>query len=227
MASTTKEPTFAGKRIQPATSIRDQVEAAIAASIIFGESEPNAILSVPTLAVQFNVSATPVREAMLNLEKRGMVVALRNIGFRVRSLSAEDIEEIVAVRQLLEPRAMFQLATVFDVSKVEHFRELADQIVRSAEASDVRGYLDADHRFHLSLLEELGNRRLVDIVRDLRSETRVVGLAHLVQTDELMTSALEHQEILRLLAAGDAAGAEAAMTRHIQYIFGGRPATEH
>jgi DNA-binding GntR family transcriptional regulator len=211
---------FGKTRIEPSSSLRDQVEAAIAASITSGEIAPDAVISVPTLAVQFNVSATPVREAMLNLEKRGFVEAMRNRGFRVTSVSRQDLEEIVAVRQLLEPRSMAELASSFDTSKVAQFRQLANSIVAGAQVADLRSYLESDAEFHLSLLQELGNRHLLEIVRDLRSQTRLLGLVALIETEELMQSAQEHHQLLDFLLVGDSSGAEELMTRHIRHILG-------
>ncbi len=63
-------------------SLRDERECAVAAAIISGELVAGTLVSVPGLANQFGVSATPVREAMLDLEKRGFVETVRNRGFR-------------------------------------------------------------------------------------------------------------------------------------------------
>jgi DNA-binding GntR family transcriptional regulator len=202
------------------SSLRNQVEAVIAASIISGEIRPGDIVSVPALAAQFNVSATPVREAMLDLEKRGFVEAIRNRGFRVTTISPADLEEVVAVRLLLEPAAMAQLATTFEPKSVGEYRSLADRIVGGAHSADLRTFLEADERFHLSLLEALGNRRLLEIVRDLRSRTRLTGLVGLVNTEELMVSADEHHLLLDLLVEGDGPAAEKLMKRHVRHILG-------
>lgn len=58
-------------KLRQASSLRQQVEEEIAAAIVSGEMAPGELVSAPTLAARFEVSATPVREAMLNLEKRG------------------------------------------------------------------------------------------------------------------------------------------------------------
>jgi DNA-binding GntR family transcriptional regulator len=203
-----------------ASSLREQVEAVIAASILTGEIPADSIVSVPTLAARFEVSATPVREAMLNLEKQGFVEAKRNRGFRVTSVGRQDLEEIAFVRQLLEPPAMVRLAAILDPARLGELRELADRIVGAVDASDLTSYLKADQRFHLRLLEELGNQKLVEIVRDLRAQTRLVGLVNLVETDELMTSAREHHQLVDFLAAGDGVAAGELMARHVRHFLG-------
>jgi DNA-binding GntR family transcriptional regulator len=207
-------------RIQHAESLRDRVGKALAAAIISGQMPPGAVYSVPTLAAEFDVSATPVREALLDLEKRGFVEAIRNKGFRVTAVDPEGLEHIVAVRRLLEPEAVFQLATRSDKPSTGALRPIADRIVAGARDEDLNAYLAADHEFHLRLLTLLGNPLLVSIVADLRERTRLVGLRSLLHTDELAISAQEHHTILDLLEAGNAEGVRNLMRRHIGHVAG-------
>lgn len=201
-------------------SLRARVEQALSAAIITGELAPGTLLTVPTLAAQFDVSATPVREAMLDLEGRGFVEPVRNKGFRVTEVSDETLRDIVEVRQLLEPPAMAELATRFPTEELPALEALALRIIEGAETSDLRAYLEADLEFHLALTRLLGNRLLVDLVRDLRSRTRLVGLSSMLETKALGDSAAEHRELLAHLAAGQAEAARAVMHRHIHHTLG-------
>ena len=70
-------------KVEQVSSLRDRIGESLSAAIISGELAPGTLVSVPSLAVQFAVSATPVREAMLDLEQRGFVTSVRNKGFRV------------------------------------------------------------------------------------------------------------------------------------------------
>jgi len=201
-------------------SLRSHVEQALSAAIISGELAPGTLLTVPTLATQFDVSATPVREAMLDLESRGFVEPVRNKGFRVTEVSDEVLRELVEVRQLLEPPAMERLATMFPEERMGEMRRVAELIVEGAASGDLQAYLAADLEFHLTLTQMLGNRLLVDIVRDLRSRTRLVGLATMLESDRLGESAAEHLLLLDHFAAGDAAAARDLMHRHIHHTLG-------
>jgi DNA-binding GntR family transcriptional regulator len=207
-------------RIEQGASLRDTVETAVASAIISGQLEAGLVVSVPALAARFDVSATPVREAMLNLAKRGRVVPLRNKGFRVTEVDESLLEQLAQVRHLLEPEAMAELAAVFTPEMVKAGRRLADAIVTGAARRDLPVYLLADHDFHLGLLRHLGNPVLESIVSDLRQRTRLGGLTRLLQSDLLAASAAEHHELLDLLAAHDAAGARALMHRHIGHVVG-------
>lgn len=212
--------------LPPVSSLRERVEVALEAAIRSGEMPPGELFSAPALAARFGVSATPVREAMLNLEKKGLVETVRNKGFRVTIVSEEDVREIVAVRRLLEPPVMREVAGRIPEESYGELRALADAIVRNAAEGDLAAYLEADRVFHAALVGFTGNRRLTSLVSDLRQLTRLPGLAGLVATQELAASAAEHHDLLTLLESGRAEEAEQLMHRHIAHAIGwwaGRP----
>jgi DNA-binding GntR family transcriptional regulator len=207
-------------RVEHSVSLREKVEKAIAAAIISGQMMPGEVFSVPILAAQFDVSATPVREAMLNVEKRGFVTAVRNKGFRVTDVDDETLTQVVGVRQLLEPAAMAQLAPVFQAEQAPEARRLADRIVEGAADENLTEYLAADTAFHALLMAYTGNHLLVDIVSDLRERTRLIGLRDLVGTERLSVSAREHHAIVDLLEAHDADGVRELMRTHVGHVHG-------
>jgi DNA-binding GntR family transcriptional regulator len=213
-------PHSAIQRLLPTSSLRDTVEQSLLAAIASGEIAPGSVVSVPTLAVRFGVSATPVREAMLNLAKLGFVEPLRNKGFRVTDVSEEDLRELVQVRRWLEAPAMRIVAEKLAGQSVARYSALADKITAAAARSDFIEYLAADAEFHLALLDLADNRRLVNMVTDLRRQTRLVGLASLGQSVELKVSSDEHHALLELLAAGRGGEAEQLMHIHIGHVTG-------
>ncbi|GIH77057.1 GntR family transcriptional regulator [Planobispora longispora] len=201
-------------------SLREQVAHALRAALITGEMRPGVVYSAPVLAAQFGVSATPVREAMLDLTKEGLVEAVRNKGFRVTELSERDLDELTEIRQLVEVPTVARLADASRAESFEELRPLAERIVEAAEEGDLLAYVDADIRFHVGLLALAGNGHLVEVVRDLRNRARLYGLAPLHERGALTDSAREHLDLLGLLRAGDAGGAERLMRQHIRHVRG-------
>lgn len=208
------------KPLEARLSIRESVERALSALIVSGELAPGTLVSVPTLAAQFTVSATPVREAMLELERRGFVETVKNKGFRVTEVSDEELANIVEVRQLLEPPAMERLAGEFPQDRLDELTAVAHDIIAGAEHGDLRAYLEADVAFHLTLTDMLGNPLLVQTVSELRSRTRLIGLTALSESGRLADSAAEHLDLLRALSTGDAEGARRVMSHHISHVLG-------
>lgn len=207
----------------PRQSLREEIVDALRAALVAGEMRPGVIYSAPALAEQFGVSATPVREAMLDLVKEGLVQTVRNKGFRVRELSADELDEITRLRMLIEVPTAGDVARRADAESrraLEKLRLAAHAIVRLAEQGDLIQYVEADRRFHLDLLALGGNRQLVDVVRDLRARSRLYGLRELAQKGQLSRSAHEHEELIDLLLSGDVSGATDLMRRHIGHVRG-------
>src|ERR1044071_1524224 len=84
------------------SSLRDEVVRILQAAIVTGDLRPGITYSAPQLAQQLGVSATPVREAMLQLVNDGLITTVRNKGFRVVELSDKELDEITELRRLIE-----------------------------------------------------------------------------------------------------------------------------
>jgi DNA-binding GntR family transcriptional regulator len=204
-------------------SIRGQVAQALRAALVAGQMRPGVLYSAPALAAEFGVSATPVREAMLDLTKEGLVEAVRNKGFRVTELSDRELDEISAIRALIEVPTVAKIARHSGDEirpQLEALRGVAREIERSASTGELIGYVELDRRFHLELLALAGNAHLVAVVGELRARSRLYGLQQLVDRGELTHSAREHEQILDLVLAGDAKAAAALMRRHIGHVRG-------
>jgi DNA-binding GntR family transcriptional regulator len=204
-------------------NLRQEIAVALRAALVTGEMRPGVLYSAPTLAEKFEVSATPVREAMLDLAAEGLVEPVRNKGFRVTELSERDLDEITYLRQLIEVPAVADVAAGMDEAtrpRVEALRPMARAIERLAKKGDLIAYVEADRQFHLALLELTGNRHLVEVVGNLRARSRLYGLQELAERGELGRSAGEHDEIVDLVLAGQADAAADLMRRHIRHVRG-------
>jgi len=202
-------------------NLREQVAHALRAALITGEMRPGVLYSAPTLAEQLGVSATPVREAMLDLAKEGLVQAVRNKGFRVTELTGHELDDILEIRTLIEVPTVARIARDCDEAmapNVEALRDIARQIVDKAVEPDLIGYIEADRRFHVELLRLAGNEHLVAVVRDLRARSRLYGLQQLAQRGVLEASAREHEQLLDLVLTRDAEGAAALMKQHMLHV---------
>jgi DNA-binding GntR family transcriptional regulator len=204
----------------PKANLRERVLRALRAAIISGELVPGELYSAPSLAARFGVSATPVREAMLDLVKENLVTVAPNKGFRITEVDEVQLDQITAIRRLLEPPVVAQVAAAIPADDFAELRRLAQAIVDGVRNGDLASYTEADQEFHLRILSYSGNQRLVDLVSDLRGQTRLVGLASLLDRGQLLESAQEHLELVDLLERRDAAAVAAYMERHIDHVRG-------
>ncbi|MFJ5916522.1 GntR family transcriptional regulator [Streptomyces ardesiacus] len=211
-------PHLKSRAIPVQAPLRDQVAEALRAALIAGDLRPGVVYSAPTLAAELGVSATPVREAMLDLAREGLVEAVRNKGFRVTEMTERDLDEFTEIRTLIEVPTVGRVATTATAEQLEALRPSAQEIVTAAREHDVLAYVEADHRFHLGLLSLAGNHHLVQVVADLRTRSRLFGLGSLNETGRLVASAEEHVELLDLMVAGRGAEAEECMRRHLAHV---------
>jgi DNA-binding GntR family transcriptional regulator len=201
-------------------SLREQVTRALEAAVVAGELQPGVIYSAPALAERFGVSATPVREAMLDLVGEGMVEPVPNRGFRVMEVSEFDLDQISQIRLMLEVPIMGQVAKLLTPARVAALSQSGKAIEAAAQRGDLIDYLDCDRTFHAQLISTIGNPRLTDMVDRLRRQARLFGLQRLADNGRLVTSAREHRTMLKMLRTGDVAGSEALMASHIGHTRG-------
>ncbi|NLS09681.1 GntR family transcriptional regulator [Nesterenkonia sp. MY13] len=201
--------------IQQYKSLRATVTEALRTAIIVGDLEEGELYSAPALAEPLGVSATPVREAMMDLANDGLVTPVKNKGFRVTDMTVEELRQVTAVRQLLEGPATRAVVGKIPKDAFPALRAKAEQMNEAAAEGDLRTYLVKDREFHADILEYTGNKRLVDLCTRLRGQTRLRALRPLAETGKLVHSAQEHLELLDRISEGDADGAYAVIMRHL------------
>ncbi|MFL1376019.1 GntR family transcriptional regulator [Nocardiopsis protaetiae] len=201
-------------------SLRSRVVDALREAMVAGELEPGRIYSAPALAERLGVSATPVREAMMELTQEGLVETLRHRGYRVVELSDVALDEIIELRALIEVPMVGKVAGIATPEQVAALRPVADRLEETARTGELREFIAADMTFHLELLSIGGNRRLVEEVRRLRGMSRLSALRRLHEEGSLVTTAREHHVLLDLVEAGDSPGAEDLMRRHLGHVRG-------
>lgn len=215
----------AGRRIQPAdgpgsasggANARSRVTEALRAAIITGELEPGQIYSAPRLGAQFGVSATPVREAMLDLLKEGLVRTVRNKGFEVLEPSPVALQDILEMRRLLEVPIVGRLAERgAREAELVALMPLAEDTVEAAARLDIVGHVAADMVFHLAMLDLWGNNEITETIRALRSRSRLAGLYSTENHEAMLESAREHLLLIDLIRSRKQAAAEELMLSHI------------
>jgi len=186
---------------------------AVLAAIADGRLEPGGRYSVAQLAEQLGISRTPVREALLVLEREGRVRFERNRGVRVLETTATDVAEVFELRLLLEVPAAAKACGAVDVDALQ--AEL-DAMGERSRAGDEPGFMDHDERFHELILLAAGNRRLAAIVGGLRDTVRGRGASTVGRSRSPDEIQAEHGAILDALRSQDQERAGAAMRYHLR-----------
>ncbi|MDC4232478.1 GntR family transcriptional regulator [Actinomyces sp. B33] len=199
-------------------TLADQIESILIDRILAGQYNAGDFLRTRTLAEEFGVSTTPVREALTMLESAGLVGRRAHIGFEVSNPPTPfEMDQIMAARRIFEPAAT-ELACSHGAPVVRRVREAYEEQERTGRTETMEDYLafmHADDAFHRAIWEGTGNRYIADMLGMLggvihRWRRFTPGL--IIDRDIAVT---EHERILLALESGDPAAASQAMLDHI------------
>jgi DNA-binding GntR family transcriptional regulator len=208
----------------------DRLAATLQARILSGEIATGARLRQQTIAAEFGVSRTPVREALRKLQANGIVVLEPNRGAVVRGPTARDIREAYEVRAELEGLAAERATDLIRDDQLERLREAEQLFRRSIETLIERSrggkkprwgaeseWERANDLFHQVIQEASGNARLIATIADLhRSFPRDLTWSALSQSSRLLAENIEqHRRILTAIERRDPPAARAAMIEHV------------
>jgi DNA-binding GntR family transcriptional regulator len=193
-----------------ADKLRDQ--------IIRGEIPEGSQLRQDAIAVQYQVSRIPVREALRQLDAEGLIAIVPNRGAVVPALSPEDVEELFAIRALLEPEVLGRSIphlTEEDFSQAEAI--LRRYVSELSREDHVSAWGRSNWEFHSTLYSRANQARFMAIIRNVNNSGERYTRLQLYLTHGIKRANKEHHQILKLCRERDAAAACKMLRQHIQY----------
>ena len=184
-------------------TLANEVTASIREAILSGRLAPGSRLREESLASSMDVSRGPVREAIVQLQREGLVVVQRNRGTFVARLSAKDLEEVYSLRRAVEGLAVQQ---AIRHAGAEQLKEL-QVVVDTMAAHYARGITESeaaelDMRFHELIYIVGGHRRLLEVWSALQSQIHILLLArNVVDPDFREELVRSHQSLLDAILA--------------------------
>jgi DNA-binding GntR family transcriptional regulator len=197
----------------------DEAHRQIRALIAAGDLAPGAPLREEELAARCGVSRTPVREALMRLEREYLVRRTDGQRSYVADWSMDDIAEMFALRSMLEGHAAARAATRVDAAALERLRSLNAQLGEAVSRNDTEGFLAANRAFHDTVLGAAQSPRLVAMIGGLVEQPVVRRTAVRYGAHELGQSHAEHAALIEAFARRDAGWAESVMTGHIRRAY--------
>ncbi|MEU3253264.1 GntR family transcriptional regulator [Streptomyces sp. NPDC006997] len=197
------------------STLRQQIADALRDEVLAGRLQPGQEFTVKEIAEQYGVSATPVREALVDLSAQGLLEADQHRGFHVREYSVADFRCLVEARSLVidgmfhalgrgqgaveqepgDPRTAAALAGV---------RRRGEEAQRAARSGDLTVLIGYDLRFWRELSALFGNTYLVDFLHRLRVQSWVCTVQRLRRLTDLRGRLwAEHTELVDALVGRD------------------------
>src|SRR3954470_10823438 len=210
-------PPASGGQSGEARSLRDTVYQQLRDEILNGRISPRERLTEPKLGKAFDVSRTPVREALSRLLSDGLIERT-DFGYAVVVPSLEDLRNLYELRITLELRG---IARAIENPQVRHDEallraELATwEPLRDAPPDPDPSFVILDEQFHQVLSRASGNTQLTDALVTVNQKIRAVRMHDFVEQERITATIDEHMAILRLVLARDLPDALTALHQHV------------
>ena len=172
------------------------------------------LYSEKELAELMSISRTPVREALIELSREGLIEIVPQRGFRLRRLTPAEEREVFQLRSVLESFVLRQLA---EDPKPEHVAALRGLITdQEAALDDSTAFLTIDEQFHLLLPQLAGLPRTQQMLSTLRGILWLSGGLALAAPHRRPDVLAEHRAVVDAIEAGDGERAAAALVAHLE-----------
>jgi DNA-binding GntR family transcriptional regulator len=203
----------------PRSSLVGEAYVAIRNMIVEGEIPPGSRVTVRPIADRLGLSSTPIKAALVTLEREGMLVSKLHRGYFVPELSFNDMLEIYELRESLDCIASRRVASAPDHAELaETLRRDRREQQRCLERGDLDGYRRGDLEFHRDLWILCGNRRLRRTGDELLGQMKLGNALMARLPGRVSISMTEHHKIIDAIADGDPERAEAVTREHIRSV---------
>jgi DNA-binding GntR family transcriptional regulator len=205
----------------PATSrlresaLYEQVAERLRARILAHTLPPGSWIDEQSLAAEFGISRTPLREALKVLASEGLVTMKLRRGAYVTEVSERDLTEVYHLLALLEADAAATVAESATTAELAELQALHEQLERTLDDRDA--FFRANEQFHLKLLRIADNHWTQQMVGDLRRVMKLNRHQSLFKQGRIEASLDEHRQIMQALQARDAAKVKRLMEQHIRH----------
>jgi DNA-binding GntR family transcriptional regulator len=205
--------------IQRSKSLHEQTYQALRTSILTGDLVSGDRLVETQLAQQLQVSRTPIREAIRQLQREGLVTADSGEGLRVTAISVADAVQLYDCRIALEQLSVAgacEQASPIQLQTLEKFVIQAEKLAaqHSSGLSNSQ-LLDLDYQFHRQIAEGSGNKWLVALLDQVFDKMTLLRIQTTRHNPKVLEIRIEHRQIYEAIAQRDAAAATAAIQNHL------------
>jgi DNA-binding GntR family transcriptional regulator len=185
------------------TSLKDQAYRRIKEAILSLELKPGEPLVESDLAERLGISKTPVRDALTELRREGLVTKIPYSGTFVSEITTRDVAEIIEIRAVLEGLAARLATPVLTEAELERLDALINSELDSIAQGNMERASQLNGEFHDIIIHKVGNQRLVSILENIEDQMRRVRALSSQLRGRLRKSAEEHRTVLAALCERD------------------------
>jgi DNA-binding GntR family transcriptional regulator len=200
-------------------SLREMVANSLRQSILDGDLKPGQRLMDAEIASRMGISRSPVREALRQLEKDGLVCSSANRGCTVIELSMEDLFQLYGIRASLEGLAAAWACHTIQVDQLAELKRLCGEmqaLLPFQSDADRVAFLHRDAEFHQAMIDSASSPRLAETLAGVRLQIRMMMAAIMSAARASAQAASEHELLIVALESGDTNLAERLARQHVE-----------
>ena len=202
-------------KILASRPLYEEVADQLRVRIFAHELAPGTWIDEQTLAKEFGISRTPLREAIKVLAAEGLITMKLRRGAYVTEVNRGDLEQIFTILSLLEGQAAKEAATKAQEKDLNELDDMHLRLEKAAADRNLEQFFEVNVRFHERIIAIANNPWLTGVIADLRKVLKLQRKDSLSRTGRLQSSLSEHREILKALLKRDPIAAEQAMRTHL------------
>lgn len=207
-----------GPEVPSTATLQERAYGYVKAQIMNLDLKPGQYVTDSQVANELDISRTPVREALRRLEQEGLLVNQARRGWKVYTLSLEDIHEIFDIKEALEGMIARRAADCVNDELRSALQAAIERMQSASDADDPVAWQGADAQLHQVIFAMGANERATSIIQNLNDQWHRVRIGFIALQGRIERSNPEHEAIIRSILSGDGEEAERLMHIHLNNV---------
>ena len=204
--------------IKTSSTIRRRIYNFLREQLLSGEIQPHQHLIEAKIARDIGTSRTPVREAFHSLELEGLIESIPRVGYVVKPISEQEVEEICEIRATIEGLAARWAIEKAYKKLVEELEKNISVVEEKVSKGDVRAFVDMDARFHEIISKFSGSKRLLELAQTLRRHMLRYRIQSIYSVDNVLRAIEGHKGIAQAIRKRDLEEVNQAIRHHMEQV---------
>ncbi|KIL41983.1 hypothetical protein SD70_03740 [Gordoniibacillus kamchatkensis] len=183
--------------------------------ILSGYISSDQIFTEVKLAELLNTSRTPVREALQDLLKEGLIVSVPRKGMAVRKVTESEVEQIFLLRTTIETNVIQRLAETIEAKQLAELKQICRLQEEEMLRNDDIAFIKLDQEFHMALTRIAGYELIEQVLLNLHNLSQLIGLRAIKKSNRMKEVLEEHLDIISCIERKNSLEAAIAMANHL------------
>lgn len=207
------------KNMKPITktkTAKQSVYGELKKAILNGSISTETMLTETILSETLETSRTPIREAVADLIRDGLLVQVPRKGFHVRQVTNTEMEQIMFLRVSIEMEGLRKLVSIISPSQIEQLKDIVEKQEVEIKKNDAVRFIELDQEFHRSILQFSNQNLLKQVLEESYDLTILIGHNALMKEGRMLEVIWEHKNIINAMENKDDQSATTWMKQHLE-----------